>query len=485
MRRSFSPFLLWLIMPLLCGLMAACTPPIDEPDDDEEPDYNDASGFAWMFDTTTMPQFHIEVPLDEWNALLDAYDRNHDNRTWVHCDVRCVKGNSETLITDAGIRLRGNTSRRRPEKGSGHHTTDKARWQHCHLSLGFSHFNHDASHTVHGMHRVDMKWFKDDPTYVREVFCYDLYHRFGIWTAPYDVHSRLWLHVAGDSHETYCGVYGMLEHVDEHYLHVRRQLFGRDDGFLWKGAWGCTLASTHPDTYDDTAPDAGSTSNHAYTLKTGAGRYPLAKAQLTQFITRLNKLQGEEFHDWIATVCDVRLLLRTYAVNVAVGMWDDYWNNCNNCYFYFTPPATNGDGSVIDGSYRFYFIPFDYDNTLGTTYQCGRQSDAARQNPLQWGSDSNPLIAKLLRYDDYRAIYVEALRELVADGGLCDAEVAAARIREWQQQISAYVANDTGEDNVIADRPASWSSHTEYRLLDPTPRTNYFRVKKSSIDALK
>ncbi len=85
---------------------------------------------------------------------------------------------------------------------------------------------------------------------------------------------------------------------------------------------------------------------------------------------QLTSRSGRDFHDWIAQVCDVELLLRTYAVNVAVGMWDDYWNNTNNFYIYF-----NSDDP---DRYEFFFIPYDYDNTLGTSSSCGVQDDSAR-----------------------------------------------------------------------------------------------------------
>jgi spore coat protein CotH len=67
---------------------------------------------------------------------------------------------------------------------------------------------------------------------------------------------------------------------------------------------------------------------------------------------------------------DVNLFLKTYAVNVTVGMWDDYWSNSNNYYFYF------------DAAGKFYFIPYDYDNTLGTSLL---MTDSGIQDPLNWG----------------------------------------------------------------------------------------------------
>ena len=170
----------------------------------------------------------------------------------------------------------------------------------------------------------------------------------------------------------------------------------------------------------------------------------------------------------------MELLLRTYAVNVAVGMWDDYWNNCNNFYIYFN--------STDPASYKFYFIPYDYDNTLGTTVTCGVQSDAGRQDPFNWGdSKMNPLIAKVLQVDEFREIYKRSLLELSSSANTyLNPSAAADRIRNWQNMIKLFVPNDTGEDMTISDRPASWSNHGEYRLLE-MGNNNFFTAKINSI----
>ena len=170
------------------------------------------------------------------------------------------------------------------------------------------------------------------------------------------------------------------------------------------------------------------------------------------------------------------LLLKTYAVNVAVGMWDDYWNNANNYYIYFNGRGTSG--------YKFYFIPYDYDNTLGTTLRCGGQDDAGRQSPLNWGNDNNRLIARLLKFSDFKAKYIACLKELVdAKYGLMDRQSSQTRIRSWQRKIEQYIDNDTGEDTVIEDKPAPWGNHSEYNLLNNNS-DNFFNAKAASINDL-
>ena len=78
-------------------------------------------------------------------------------------------------------------------------------------------------------------------------------------------------------------------------------------------------------------------------------------------------------------------ILKTYAVNVMVGMWDDYWNNSNNFYFYF------------DGVKKILFHSYDYDNTLGTSLL---MTDSGIQNPLILGK-----VTKILWFQNF--IYPE------------------------------------------------------------------------------
>ena len=84
------------------------------------------------------------------------------------------------------------------------------------------------------------------------------------------------------------------------------------------------------------------------------------------------------------------------------------------------------------------------------------------------------------KYPEYRKIYLDALRELCNDDNLFGATGSMQRIAVWQNLIRQYVPNDTGEDMVIEDRPASWSNHSEYRIMSPGSN-NFFTVKKNSI----
>lgn len=447
-------------------------PPIDTP----YPDTSWAEGeLAWVFDMNVVPEIVINVTESEWNNLLQAYDRDNNTIEYIHCDAEFKSKGETHYFEDAGLRLRGNTSRRRPEGNGGEmHRRDDADWHHCHFMLNLRKYQKDDAHELHNVRKIHLKWHKDDRAYCRELYSYDLFRRFGIWTAAYSSYCRLWIHVEGDTQPAYYGVYEMIEAIDDKYVKKRKTLFGDHQHNLWKCRWGATLnyndihnASIY---FDD---DSGT--NYTYELKSNTENFAAAKTQLIEFTRNLSQRTGQDFHDWIASVCDVRLLLRTYAVNVVVGMWDDYWNNCNNYYIYFN--------SSDKDNYKFFFIPFDYDNTLGTSNNCGVQDDAARHDPLHWGDTGrNPLIGKILEFDDYRAIYVEALNELCsADKDLFYWEKSIARINSWHAMIGDYVVNDTEEDCEIKDRPAGWGNHYEYRLLDPSSSVNFFRLKAASI----
>lgn len=454
-------------------MLVSCNTKLPETGGEGAPDKipdEDPYGVAYVFDLTALPEMHISVPIAQWNRLLEMYDANNHTKQYVHCNASFIKDGEQTHIDDMGLRLRGNTSRRRPEGSAGEkHVPGKADFRHCHFGLNFRKYVKDDEHTVKGCRKAILKWFKDDPLYAREIYCFDLFRRFGIWTAVNNSYCRLWLRVAGDAEETYFGVYQLQESIDTRYLKHRKKEFDGDDGNLWKCQFGASLASVDAQFGVDTGGDE----EYVYELKTDDNDFEQAKVQLKNFITRLNSKNGQEFHDWIASVCDVDLLLRTYAVNVAVGMWDDYWNNTNNYYIYFN--TTDPD------NYKFFLIPYDYDNTLGTCSNCGVQNDAGRHDPYKWGSDANPLIAKILSFSDYRKIYTDALLELVSDGNAyLNSVESASRIRSWHSLIRDFVSNDTGEDMKIEDKPASWGNHPEYRVLE-TGSSNFLKTRTESI----
>ena len=436
-------------------------------------------GVAYVWDESVVPEITIHITKDEWNRLLKRFDEFNNNVDYFHADFTYRKGRETIVIEDGGLRLRGNTSRRRPEGYTGqNHNSNNPDWHHCHFGINFRKYHKDSDHTIHGIRKVNLKWFKDDPCYVRELYCYDLFRRYGIWTSAFSTYCRLRLQV-GDEKPAYFGVYHMIEPIDDEFVERREEgMFENVKGNLWKCVYGAggmaDLKNADLNNSNRCNWDQDNGVNYTYEFKGDEEDFAAARTQLSDFIKKLNSKQGEELHSWLGYVFDMEFLMKTYAVNVAVGMWDDHWGNGNNFYLYF-----NGTGL---NDYKVYFLPYDYDNSLGTSHII---ADAGRQDPYNWGQNAGILMEKILQFDDFRQMYRNAFLELADPANdLFHMDASVPRIKAWQDKISPYVSNDTGEDMSIKDQPASWSNHTEYRLLD-TGSNNWFRVKTEVINSME
>jgi len=448
----------------------------------EEPDANDTiptdtipndsipndtiidQGLNYVYDIAGIPHITLEITTAEWNNLLAWYDQNPDNEEYIKTHCTFTKDDKSIKITDAGLRIRGNTSRRRPEgqKGEMHNATNPD-WHHSSFALSFKKFV--KGQEMAGTEKINLKWFKDDATYVREVYCYDLFERFGVWTAPQSSYCRLSIKISEDAKTVYYGIYQMVEPIDKEYLKNRPGKFADSDGNLWKANWNSDLKN--PDRSRMGIENITLTENYTpvYDLKTNEAALEAAKTQLSDFITNLNGKTGDDFKTWISQKMDVELFLKTYAVNVICGMWDDYWCNKNNYYFYF------------DSAGKFYFIPYDYDNTLGTS---AIMKDAGKQDLLNWGSTSNPMVLKIIGIPEYKALYIGYIKDLCnSNNDYFFVDKSIPRILNWQNKIRDFVDNDTHEDTEIIDKPAYWGNCSFYRLLDTN--NNYFKIRAANI----
>lgn len=423
-----------------------------------------------LFDETKVPKLTISIVPSEWNRLLFLFDEDNNTHEYIQCkEVRIEDETRNIVCRNVGLRLRGNTSRRRPEGWSGHnHSSSNPLWRRVHFGLNTRTFSDTGS--FEGIRRINLKYAKEDPTYIREHYSYDLLAKYGVWTAPLTSWCRLYFNIGQDS-PVYYGVYLMIESIDKRYIKRRAEQFGGDDGWLWKCGWGANLSNTDNWRFHQ---DDNSSASYPYDLKDDdPAAFAPARDQLKDFITRIIRLKGDDFKQWISKAMDVDLLLKMYAANVALGHWDDYWNNMNNFYLYFN--------SRDPQNYKVYMLPYDYDNTLGTSHNVGVQNDSGRQDPYNWGIAECPLISKILQVAEFRDKYTSYLRDFSLVGNSWTGQAPSAeRIRLWQDLIGPYVPNDTGEDMVIADAPASWGNHPEYRLLEDSSN-NWFRVKAESI----
>lgn len=381
--------IIYLLMTLAFSCLFFACDPIDitheNPEDyDSISSHPTATGLMYVYDDEKLPELHIKTTVVEWNKLLTWYDLNKNNEEYIVANFTFKKENVIQRADNVGLRIRGNTSRRRPEGVENElHNATSTDWHHASFSVKFNKF--EKGQKMAGQKKINLKWFKDDAMYVREMYCYDLFERTGVWTAPQASYCKL--NISVENTYAYYGVYLMVEPVNSEYISERKAKFGDNNGFLWKANWGADFVSANKNNMGVKNVTLTSTYEPIYDLKTNAENLEAAKTQLADFIQKLNSKNGDEFKNWILSTMDVNLFLKTYAVNVLCGMWDDYWNNKNNFYFYF-----NSQG-------KFFFIPYDYDNTLGTSLL---MTDAGKQNVLSWGNKSHPLVSKILKIEEFK-----------------------------------------------------------------------------------
>lgn len=439
-----------------------------------------------IFGTDSVAEITLTIDRTEWNTLLDNYDTNSKNEDCIHADFKMTKGEYTWQAEDIGMRLRGNTSRIRPQQGDNYYQ--------AHFKIDFEEWIEDDTieegKLAGCMKGIILKRFKDDPTYVREVFGYNFFRKNGIWTAPRAGYTRLFINIVEDGGKTTeldYGVYAMIEEINKQFLKERSEItpqigtkFNGNKGNLWKCCWqssGPSMA-TDFDAYrsfgvEEIFLDETKSMRYDYDLKTNKDDLISARDEFIDFIYALNDLSTvEEIKAFYKKKMDVDLFLKTYACNVLLGMDDDYWNNKNNYYFYF------------DKKGKCYFIPYDYDNILGTN--CF--DDTATENPIEWGRDGvkAPLIEKLLSVPEYKQMYVDYLLELSEESSFV--EGSKTEILRLQGMVEEYVKSSdltyTDTFSSIGDNTASWcSNYGKYKLLSDDENTNYFKAKAKSVNA--
>jgi hypothetical protein len=220
--------------------------------------------------------------------------------------------------------------------------------------------------------------------------------------------------------------------------------------------------------------DMDGTKEYTYMLINNLTGFAAAEGQLKSFISDFTRLKDEAFYEWLERVCDVEFLLKTYALSVALGSCDDYWNTGNNYYLYFTNTSKD--------NYKIFFIPYDFEMSLGTS--CS-MADPGLQNPLDWGRHSNILISKILKKEEYKFMYMDYLLDFYSYDGPLHYLNAILSFDLMKDKIEEYLKNDTGLRSKVTDlpRPGVQSTRT-YKLWDKK-QDNFLKTRGEFIYSMK
>lgn len=448
-----------------------------------EPNATRKDNLDYIFNNQTLGTTTITMKRSEWNKLCENYRFFYKNENYVHAEkYEYEKDGTTWEIPNVGFRQRGNTSRFCPQgvdngREQGQANADWSAdyytyaeqenddYRQVHFKVDFEEFlEGDEELKMAGcMKGVALK--RMDHSWGREIFCYDLFHKYGIWTAPRASHTRVILKFIEDETDNSIttvdyGVYEMFEEVNKQSLKARAQdegetasnLWANNKGNLWKCSNDLTTGRMHDTGVEDIVIIFDENGNrvdwkwegYSLDLKTNKDEFDSAKAELHGFIMDLNNLPTDTSDESIATIkafyeewFDMDFFLKTYAINILLGMDDDYWGNGNNYYLYFDT-GKKGTG-------KLYFIPFDYDNTLG----CSIHEGGFLQNPLEWGRGENrPLMDRMLLVPEFKQKFIELLYEVSAEDSYWNFERCSQQFLDWKAMLEPYAASPDLHDKI-------------------------------------
>ena len=457
-----------------------------------------------IFNNQTLGTTTITMKRSEWNKLCDNYRYFYKNENYVHAEkYEYTKDGQTWEIPNVGFRQRGNTSRFCPQgvdngRLQGQSNADWSEdyynyaerenddYRQVHFKVDFEEFlEGDEELKMAGcMKGVALK--RMDHSWGREIFCYDLFHKFGIWTAPRASHTRVILNFIEDTTDNSIttvdyGVYEMFEEVNKQSLKARAQgegeeasnLWANNKGNLWKCSSDLTLDGLNQTgvediriIFDDEGNPIGKVwDGYRLDLKTNKDELSSAETELHGFIRELNALPTDTSNESIATIkafyekwFDMDFFLKTYAINILLGMDDDYWGNGNNYYLYFDT-GKKGTG-------KLYFIPFDYDNTLG----CSIKEGGFLQNPLEWGRGENrPLMDRMLLVPEFKQKFIDLLYEVSDEKSYWNFERCSKQFLDWRTMLESYAKSPDLHDKISQKYWGDYTWQPEGYSL-----TNYF-----------
>lgn len=309
---------------------------------------------------TTVATIRILIDPDSLAQILDPANAqsDHEYPATFMFENPLIRDTLENI----GFRLRGNTSRVSRKKS---------------FKISFNTF--ERGREFHGLEKLNVNGEHNDPSIIRAKLSWDLFVKSGV-PASLASHTRLYIN------GMYFGLYISVEHVDENFVQSR---FGNNNGNLYKCLWPADLQylGSNPDLYK---LSSGNRRVYELTINEEIDDY----ADLAHFISVLNLTPHDTFALAIQRVFNVNSFLKTLAMDVAVGSWDDYWFLKNNYYLYHNQQTD-----------KFEFIPYDYDNTFGIWWtQIYPNLDFGVRNVYTWGhpTEPRPLTTRMLEVTAFK-----------------------------------------------------------------------------------
>lgn len=349
---------------------------------------------GFVFDDQSIPRIEVTIGQADLDIILEPGNEASDEE--YPCNVRFITPVQLENIDGVGFRLRGNTSRWAAKKS---------------FKIAVNSF--ERGRDFEGLEKLNINGEHNDPSIMRSKISWDLMRDAGAISSRSN-HVELYIN------NEYKGLYIHVEHIDEEFIEER---FGNKTGNLYKCLWPADLdyISSNPDAYK-----FDNNGRRAYELKINEEVDDYS--DLAHFIDVLNNTPSGSFESEIEQVFDPYSYMRALAVEVLIGHWDNYGHNMNNYYLYNNPD---------DG--RFYYIPYDLDNTFGIDWF----NTGAEWNIYNWfdeGRHPGPLTRRIMEVPKYRDWFTRLVYDLITN--YYDPQVIYPRIDGLKSMIEESAERD-------------------------------------------
>jgi putative membrane-bound dehydrogenase-like protein len=225
-----------------------------------------------------------------------------------------------------------------------------------------------------------------DPTKAREALAFALFRAAGV-PAPRTALAEVTLTVPGEHHQTYLGLYTLVEPVDWAFLKDR---FGTDRGLLLRpqGLRGLDFLGDDWQKYRGPYRPLGEPT-------------PAEARRLIGFVHLIQQASDEQFRKEIASYLDVDKFLRFMAVQALIANADGFFTLAYN-YAMFLDPSTD----------RFVFIPGDQELAFANFLMLGSAEQLMDMSLARPYGGTNRLADRLLGIKDVRGAHQKIIKDL-------------------------------------------------------------------------
>lgn len=136
-------------------------------------------GLSYIYDIYSLPHIQLKIKEHDWNKMLFAFDKNPYYNYYIPADLTFYKGTDTYIFPQVGIRLRGNSSRRRPEGNRKQlHNPVRPQWKHVSFTINLEKYNKqqkffdEKKFTSNGSEKILLIYVKCmHTTYTEDINC--------------------------------------------------------------------------------------------------------------------------------------------------------------------------------------------------------------------------------------------------------------------------------------------------------------------------